>query len=130
MFVLENLSRFSERPIANRLIDIMPSHHYQFGSVSLKEVLRGLRDIFSENKVDVDEVKSLLRAYQSDPKDWQKYCTFDPSRYFDLFISVCYIIPSARSHIANRLKCMETSETTQASLGRFHNILSLSLSSG
>lgn len=54
----------------------MSRHRYAQDSVCLKDVLRGLGEIFSEDKVDVDEVKSLLRAYKSNPKDWRKYCTW------------------------------------------------------
>ncbi|GAU91838.1 hypothetical protein RvY_04017 [Ramazzottius varieornatus] len=59
----------------------MSGRRYAQDSICLKDVLRGLGEIFSEDKVDVDEVKSLLRAYKSNPKDWRKYCTWDPARY-------------------------------------------------
>ena len=31
--------------------------------------------------VDVDCVKTILSAYKSNPKDWEKYTTWDPHRY-------------------------------------------------
>ena len=44
-------------------------------------LLRGIREAFSTEKVDVDAVKSLLSSYSSKREDWEPYTKFDTHRY-------------------------------------------------
>lgn len=48
---------------------------------SLDDLIRELHRIFAEDNVNIDEVKAVLSAYKSDPKEWKKYAKFDPHRY-------------------------------------------------
>ncbi|XP_062924742.1 cysteine dioxygenase type 1-like [Mobula hypostoma] len=48
---------------------------------SLSDVIQDLHRIFSDDKVDVDEVRTLLESYQSNPQEWWKYAKFDQCRY-------------------------------------------------
>lgn len=47
---------------------------------NLDDLVGEIRQIFSDERVDVDEVKKLLRNYKSNPKDWQKFTKFEPTR--------------------------------------------------
>jgi cysteine dioxygenase len=49
-------------------------------TLNLTDVVRELRSIFAADDVNIDQVKALLRAYRSNPKDWQKYTKFDAAR--------------------------------------------------
>jgi len=50
-------------------------------SISLNDVIIGLRKIFEDDHVSVEEVNDLLESYKSDPADWTKYAKWDPMRY-------------------------------------------------
>lgn len=47
----------------------------------LNELVAHLRDVFSNNDVDVDYVKTLIGNYKSNPKDWRNYIKYDPHKY-------------------------------------------------
>lgn len=49
--------------------------------LNLGDVVHGLRSIFAEDQVNIDQVKSLLRAYRSNSKDWLPFTKFDATRY-------------------------------------------------
>ena len=53
-------------------------------SPSLKDVIRKLHDIFANDPMDPEEVKTLLRAYKTDPNEWSKYTNFEASRYVSM----------------------------------------------
>ncbi|XP_054141453.1 cysteine dioxygenase type 1 isoform X2 [Melozone crissalis] len=48
---------------------------------SLEELIRILHQIFSEDKVSVDEVQALMESYESNPEEWLQYAKFDQYRY-------------------------------------------------
>ncbi|XP_067839083.1 cysteine dioxygenase type 1-like [Heptranchias perlo] len=48
---------------------------------NLADLIQALHQIFANDKIDVDEVQSLLESYQSDPREWLKYAKFDQYRY-------------------------------------------------
>ena len=45
--------------------------------VSWKELQEGIKEAFSSERVDVDKVKLLMGAYQSQRSDWEQYEHFD-----------------------------------------------------
>uniref|UniRef100_A0AC34Q6H6 Cysteine dioxygenase n=1 Tax=Panagrolaimus sp. JU765 TaxID=591449 RepID=A0AC34Q6H6_9BILA len=47
----------------------------------MDNLISKIREIFSHSEVDTDTVKDLLAQYQSNPRDWQEYVTFDPHKY-------------------------------------------------
>ena len=47
---------------------------------SLDDLIRELQKIFAEDNVNIDEVKAILSAYKSNPKEWKKYAKFDTHR--------------------------------------------------
>merc|ERR1739836_153337 len=47
----------------------------------LKELISILREIFSNNEVNVDYVTQILNNYKSNPRDWKKYAKYDPHKY-------------------------------------------------
>ena len=50
-------------------------------SLSWDELREKVRDIFSSDTVDVDQVKRVMGAYRSDRNDWKKYAYFDTYRF-------------------------------------------------
>nr|AFK10796.1 cysteine dioxygenase [Callorhinchus milii] len=48
---------------------------------TLAELIGHLHRIFDSDKIDVEEVKTLLQSYQSNPSEWRKYAKFDKFRY-------------------------------------------------
>lgn len=48
--------------------------------VSWEELLRGIREAFSNDSVDVDAVIGLLSSYRSRREDWLSYAKFDTHR--------------------------------------------------
>lgn len=49
--------------------------------VTWEELLAGLQEAFSRDRVDVDQVKLLMSSYQSRRSDWQQYEHFDKHKY-------------------------------------------------
>ncbi|CAH0761589.1 unnamed protein product [Diatraea saccharalis] len=47
----------------------------------LEKLVEELHKVFSNERVNVQEVQSLMAGYKSDPKDWKKYAKFDRFRY-------------------------------------------------
>jgi len=48
---------------------------------SLDQLIVELHKAFETDTADVDQIKSVLEAYKSNPKDWKKFAFFDPHRY-------------------------------------------------
>ncbi|KAK9503482.1 hypothetical protein O3M35_010028 [Rhynocoris fuscipes] len=48
---------------------------------TLDDVLVHLRDAFSGDKVDIDYVSNILKAYKSNPQEWRRFAKFDRYRY-------------------------------------------------
>ena len=51
---------------------------------SWQDLLAGIRQAFSTDKVDIDDVKLLLSSYKSKREDWEPYAKFDAHRYIAL----------------------------------------------
>ena len=47
---------------------------------SIEELIQELHKIFDSDRVNIDQVKAVLCAYKSKPKDWKKYAKFDTHR--------------------------------------------------
>lgn len=56
--------------------------------VSWQELVGRVREVFSSGDVEIEEVKDLMAAYTSDPRDWECFTKFDPHRYAG-GVSVC-----------------------------------------
>ena len=50
-------------------------------AVNLDGLIKQLREIFDNDKVDIDQVKQLMSTHRSNPKEWRKYAHFDRHRY-------------------------------------------------
>ncbi|XP_030049366.1 cysteine dioxygenase type 1 [Microcaecilia unicolor] len=48
---------------------------------TLDELIQILHQIFSSDKINVEEVQNIMEAYESNPLDWMKYAQFDQYRY-------------------------------------------------
>nr|XP_060617916.1 cysteine dioxygenase type 1 [Anolis sagrei ordinatus] len=48
---------------------------------SLEELIRILHQLFAGDKVNVDEVQTLMESYESNPEEWSQYAQFDQFRY-------------------------------------------------
>ncbi|XP_001632450.3 cysteine dioxygenase type 1 [Nematostella vectensis] len=48
---------------------------------NLDELIRELHEVFESDRVDIDQVKTLMESYRSNQDDWQKYANYDPFRY-------------------------------------------------
>lgn len=46
----------------------------------LNELVSMLREIFSNELVNVEYVRQLITNYKSNPKDWRQYAKYDPHR--------------------------------------------------
>lgn len=49
-------------------------------ALSWPDLLSGIRQAFSTDKVDTDDVKLLLSSYESKREDWEPYAKFDAHR--------------------------------------------------
>ncbi|XP_040199728.1 cysteine dioxygenase type 1 [Rana temporaria] len=48
---------------------------------TLEELIQILHQIFSSDKVNVEEVQNIVESYESNPLEWMKFAKFDPYRY-------------------------------------------------
>uniref|UniRef100_UPI00398EBAE9 cysteine dioxygenase type 1-like isoform X1 n=2 Tax=Pristiophorus japonicus TaxID=55135 RepID=UPI00398EBAE9 len=48
---------------------------------TLEELIKQLYEIFSTDKINVEEVHALMESYKSNPADWSKFAKFDKYRY-------------------------------------------------
>lgn len=53
--------------------------------ISLDDLIFKLRCIFQEDTIDVDYVQKVMASYNSNPRDWRKYCHFDRHRWVTFF---------------------------------------------
>ncbi|XP_028911064.1 cysteine dioxygenase type 1 isoform X2 [Ornithorhynchus anatinus] len=59
---------------------------------SLDELIRLLHELFSEDKVNVEEVQAIVEAYESRPAEWAPYAKFDQySSIHDHTNSHCFL---------------------------------------
>lgn len=49
-------------------------------TLSWQQLVARIRELFSIENVDVDEVKEAMAAYHTDQKDWGSIATFDAHR--------------------------------------------------
>lgn len=47
---------------------------------TLEELIRILHEIFSGDSLNVEEVQSIMEAYESNPTEWAAYAKFDQYR--------------------------------------------------
>ena len=50
-------------------------------SLSWQQLVARIRELFSSDDIDIDEVKEAMAAYHTDQKDWSTIATFDAHRY-------------------------------------------------
>jgi len=48
---------------------------------SLDDLIEQLHEVFSEDKINVEEVQDLMYSYKSNPEDWKKFAKFDRYKY-------------------------------------------------
>lgn len=48
---------------------------------TLDNMIKGLRILFDQDDVNVDQVKKYMGEYQSNPEEWTEFAKFDPHRY-------------------------------------------------
>ncbi|XP_065126394.1 cysteine dioxygenase type 1 [Paramisgurnus dabryanus] len=48
---------------------------------SLDDLIKTLHKIFESDSINVDEVQSIMEAYESKPQEWMKFAKFDQYRY-------------------------------------------------
>eukprot|EP00794_Sanderia_malayensis_P019575 gene19575-21506_t len=51
------------------------------GNITLQMLIEKLHILFSEEKVNVEEVHHAMSSYKAESKDWEKFTNFDPYRY-------------------------------------------------
>lgn len=49
---------------------------------TLADLIAILHRIFESDSVNVEEVQSIMEAYESKPQDWRKFAKFDQYRYY------------------------------------------------
>lgn len=49
-------------------------------STSWRQLLDEIQRIFSADSVNIDEVKKLMRSYESNYHDWKEYAKVDPHK--------------------------------------------------
>ncbi|XP_041086180.1 cysteine dioxygenase type 1-like isoform X2 [Polyodon spathula] len=58
----------------------------------LDNLIQSLHEVFSADEVDIEEVKTLMESYKSNPKDWMKFAKFDKhSSIHDHTNSHCFL---------------------------------------
>ncbi|KAG8223282.1 hypothetical protein J437_LFUL001559 [Ladona fulva] len=50
------------------------------GGLTFEGLISGLHELFSSDRVDVDEVRRLMESYPSRPADWKRFAKFDRYR--------------------------------------------------
>ncbi|KAG1928821.1 cysteine dioxygenase type [Pimephales promelas] len=48
---------------------------------TLEDLIQTLHKIFESDSVNVEEVQSIMEAYESNPQEWMKFAKFDQYRY-------------------------------------------------
>lgn len=49
--------------------------------VNLDDLCKELGEVFKNDSVNIEEVKTLMESYKGNPKDWKKFAKFDQHRY-------------------------------------------------
>lgn len=49
---------------------------------TLDDLIKILHQIFESDNVNVEEVQSIMEAYESKPQEWKKFAKFDQYRYY------------------------------------------------
>ncbi|XP_072021087.1 cysteine dioxygenase type 1-like [Amphiura filiformis] len=57
------------------------SGDYKLNPETLQELIESLHVLFSTDKVNVEEVQSVMENYKSDEDDWDKFAKYDHHRY-------------------------------------------------
>lgn len=47
---------------------------------TLDDLIKILHQIFSSDSVNVEEVQTIMEAYESNPQEWMKFAKFDQYR--------------------------------------------------
>jgi len=47
---------------------------------TLEDLIQTLHKIFESDSVNVEEVQSIMEAYESNPQEWMKFAKFDQYR--------------------------------------------------
>lgn len=47
---------------------------------TLDNMIKGLRILFDQDNVNVEQVKRYMAEYKSNPEEWQKFAKFDAHR--------------------------------------------------
>ena len=47
---------------------------------NLDDLIKELHKVFASDRINVEDVKSLMASYRSNPMDWKKYRKFDTHR--------------------------------------------------
>ncbi|KAK3101878.1 hypothetical protein FSP39_007003 [Pinctada imbricata] len=56
--------------------NVCKAERFTFG-----EMIKELHRVFSSNQADIDEVKTILKKYESSREDWEKFALSDPHKY-------------------------------------------------
>lgn len=48
---------------------------------TLQDLIQILHNIFSSDKINVEEVQTIMESYESNPLDWRQFAKFDQYRY-------------------------------------------------
>ncbi|XP_048469850.1 cysteine dioxygenase type 1 [Rhincodon typus] len=65
---------------------------------TLEDLIKQLHEIFSGDKINVEEVQTLMESYKSNPADWSKFAKFDKYRYVFVWLLRSSIHDHANSH--------------------------------
>lgn len=49
---------------------------------TLDDLIKILHQIFESDSVNIEEVQSIMEAYESKPQEWMKFAKFDQYRYY------------------------------------------------
>uniref|UniRef100_A0A0L8FP57 Cysteine dioxygenase n=1 Tax=Octopus bimaculoides TaxID=37653 RepID=A0A0L8FP57_OCTBM len=47
---------------------------------TLDDLCKELREVFENDRVNIEEVKALMESYKSNSKEWKKFAKFDQHR--------------------------------------------------
>lgn len=72
---------------------------------TLDDLIKTLHKIFESDSINVEEVQSIMEAYESKPHEWMKFAKFDQYRYIWLCIYLRLFIVKVD---ANNLKKLYT----------------------
>lgn len=63
--------------------------YFKMKTKSFQSLIDTLRCMFNSDQVDIDQVQSLMRSYESDPSEWIKYTYCNPHRLDRSLCNVC-----------------------------------------